>query len=98
METQVHNKVLSGKKVAVLLETEYIASEVDLLTYLWGAKSRILVSDVTEPNIMPATITVTLEKLSFYMQSSSYHTSPREYHAMVSFYINLDGEITDCHV
>lgn len=39
-----------------------------------------------------------LEKLSFYMQGSFYHTSPREYHAMVSFYINLDGEITDCYV
>ena len=54
------DKILEGKKVAVLVETEYIPEEVnyyqefftkhgaqvDLLTYLWGAPERILVSDV----------------------------------------------------
>lgn len=73
MEVKVCSEILHNKKVAVLLETEYISSEIDyyinffskfgaevhLLTYLWGAKSRVLVSDVTEPNIMPSTITVT---------------------------------------
>ena len=51
---------LEGKKVAVLVETEYIpeeiecyktrfpalGAEVDFLSYLWGEKERILVSDV----------------------------------------------------
>ena len=54
------DKILEGKKVAVLVETEYIPEEVnyyqefftkhgaqvDFLTYLWGAPERILVSDV----------------------------------------------------
>jgi protease I len=53
-------KVLRGKKVAVLVETEYIPEEinfyqkffseagaqVDFLTQLWGAPERVLVSDV----------------------------------------------------
>jgi protease I len=53
-------KVLKGKKVAVLVETEYIPEEinfyqkfftdagaqVDFLTQLWGASERTLVSDV----------------------------------------------------
>lgn len=53
-------KVLSGKKVAVLVETEYIPEEinyyqsffskqgaqVDFLTQLWGEPERVLVSDV----------------------------------------------------
>lgn len=57
------NKPLAGKKVAVLLETEYIAAEieyyqrefsqlgaeVELLSYLWGAKSRQLVCDIDSP-------------------------------------------------
>lgn len=56
------DKVLSGKKVAVLVETEYIAqevkqyqdfftaqgAEVDFMTYLWGKQERVIVSDVTE--------------------------------------------------
>jgi len=64
-------KILTGKKVAVLFETEYIPDEirmyqsffgelgadVELLTYLWGSKSRVLVSDVTEPDKMPETMT-----------------------------------------
>lgn len=54
------DKILKGKKVAVLVETEYIPEEVnhyqkffteqgaqvDFLTYLWGAPERVLVSDV----------------------------------------------------
>ncbi len=53
-------KILEGKKVAVLVETEYIPEEVnyyqefftehgaqvDFLTNLWGASERVLVSDV----------------------------------------------------
>lgn len=53
-------KILTGKKVAVLVETEYIPEEinfyqtfftkygaqVDFLTYLWGKPERVLVSDV----------------------------------------------------
>ena len=65
-------QILAGKKVAVLVETEYIpdeikkyqsffsglGAEVELLTYLWGKKERIVVSDVTEPDKMPETLTV----------------------------------------
>lgn len=54
------DKILAGKKVAVLVETEYIPDEVnyyqtffsqkgaqvDFLTYLWGQAERVLVSDV----------------------------------------------------
>ena len=57
------HKVLEGKRVAVLVETEYIhheieyyqtgfsvlGAEVDFLSYLWGAESRTLVSDVDAP-------------------------------------------------
>lgn len=53
-------KILKGKKVAVLVETEYIPEEinfyqtfftgygaqVDFLTYLWGQPERVLVSDI----------------------------------------------------
>lgn len=56
-------KVLEGKKVAVLTETEFIAGEVDyyrhcfpllgaevhFMAHLWGEPSRTLVSDVTNP-------------------------------------------------
>lgn len=56
-------KILKGKKVAVLVETEYIPEEinfyqefftkhgaqVDFMTYLLGAKERVIVSDVTDP-------------------------------------------------
>ncbi len=56
-------KVLQGKKVAVLVETEYIHEEiehyrigfsalgaqVDFLSYLWGEPQRTLVSDVDAP-------------------------------------------------
>ena len=66
------DKILTGKKVAVLVETEYISdeirkyqsffsdlgAEVELMTYLWGKKERIIVSDVTEPDKIPETLTV----------------------------------------
>jgi len=69
----VIEKILAGKKVAVLLETEYIpkeislyqtlfpllGAEVDLLTYLWGKPQRVLVSDVTEPGQMTESLVVT---------------------------------------
>ncbi len=56
------DKVLQGKKIAVLVETEYIAeevayyknffseqgAEVEFMTYLWGKPERTIVSDVTE--------------------------------------------------
>lgn len=58
------DKILDGKKVAVLIETEYIAKEaayykdfftshgakVEFMTYLWGKPERVIVSDVTEEN------------------------------------------------
>lgn len=54
------DRILEGKKVAVLVETEYIPDEinfyqtfftkygakVDFLTYLWGKPERVLVSDI----------------------------------------------------
>jgi protease I len=54
-------KVLEGKRVAVLVETEFVPKEVDyyrhcfpllgaqvdFMTHLWGEKSRKLVSDIT---------------------------------------------------
>lgn len=67
-----NDKVLAGKKVAVLIETEYIpqeiafykefftlqGAEVDFLTLLWGNEKRIVVSDVTEPGQMPESMEV----------------------------------------
>lgn len=58
------DRVLEGRKVAVLVETEYIAEEiafykeffpalgakVDFMTYLLGKPERTIVSDVTEEN------------------------------------------------
>lgn len=58
------NKILEGKKIAVLVETEYIESEVkyykeyftsygaevEFMTYLWGKPERTIVGDVTEDN------------------------------------------------
>lgn len=58
------DKILEGKKVAVLIETEYIAKEaayykdfftshgakVEFMTYLLGKPERVIVSDVTEVN------------------------------------------------
>ena len=57
-------KLLAGKRVAVLVETEFIPEEldcyqtrfpelgaqVDLLTYLWGKPQRELISDIGSPD------------------------------------------------
>lgn len=66
------HEILKGKKVAVLIETEYIpqeiafyrdyfkskGTEVEFLTLLWGNEKRTIVSDVTEPGQMPETMEV----------------------------------------
>ncbi|MCM1271614.1 MAG: DJ-1/PfpI family protein [Ruminococcus flavefaciens] len=71
----MNKNLLKGKRVAVLVETEYIPSEikfycnffselgaeVDLMTYLWGKEERIIVSDVTEPDGQVEQLTVTKE-------------------------------------
>lgn len=71
----MNKNLLKGKRVAVLVETEYIpieikfycdyfsklGAEVDLMTYLWGKEERIIVSDVTEPNGQVEQLTVTKE-------------------------------------
>lgn len=68
-------KLLKNKKVAVLVESEYIpkeldfyekfftkhGAEVDFLTYLWGEKEREIVSDVTTPGEKPQSMVVTQE-------------------------------------
>ena len=67
-----NNNLFLGKKVAVLVETEYISSEVqrykqyfeslgaevEFLSYLFGKSERVLVSDVTEEGILPDTMKV----------------------------------------
>lgn len=67
------NDRLTGKRVAVLVETEYIpmeiegyqarfkelGMEVDLLTYMWGEEERTLVSDVDAPGKEVETMKVT---------------------------------------
>jgi deglycase len=84
---------LKGKKVLVLTETEFIPGEmdyyrehfprlgatVDFATNLWGEPSRIIVSDVTEPNEQPKNMRVDLDvadlKCSDYdiiIQSANY--------------------------
>lgn len=64
---------LDGVKAAVLVETEFIPSEirayeqefvkqgasVDFLSYLWGEKERILIGDVTERGVCPSELKVT---------------------------------------
>lgn len=71
----MNKNLLKGKRVAVLVETEYIPSEikfycnffselgaeVDLMTYLWGKEERIIVSDVTEPDGQVEQLTITME-------------------------------------
>lgn len=56
----IYGKILTGKKVVVLVEIEYIPAEikfyqeffakygakVDLMTYLWGKTESVIVSDV----------------------------------------------------
>jgi len=69
------SRALEGKKVAVLIETEYIAeevayyqsfftaqgAEVDFMTYLWGKSERVIVSDVTEAGKQPETMLIKKE-------------------------------------
>lgn len=71
----MNKDLLKGKRVAVLVETEYIPSEikfycdyfsklgakVDLMTYLWGEEERIIVSDITEPDGKVEQLTITKE-------------------------------------
>lgn len=71
----MNKNLLKGKRVAVLVETEYIpieikfycdffselGAEVDMMTYLWGKEERIIVSDVTEPDGQVEQLTVTKE-------------------------------------
>ena len=66
---------LKGKKVAVLVETEYIpfeldyyrdffekqGAQVDFLTYLWDKSERVIVSDVDSPDKEVQSMTVTKE-------------------------------------
>lgn len=69
------DNILLGKKVAILVETEYIpkevayykeffssyGAEVDFMTYLWGDTERVIVSDVTEKGQMPESMLVKKE-------------------------------------
>lgn len=69
---------LSDCRVLVMTETEFISDEmayyqsnftklgasVDFATNLWGAPSRTLVADVTEPGVMPSTMEVSLDVAS----------------------------------
>ncbi len=71
----MNKNLLKGKRVAVLVETEYIPSEikyyisffselgaeVDLMTYLWGERERIIVSDVDSPDKQVEQIIVSKE-------------------------------------
>lgn len=68
-------QILDGKKVAVLVETEYIPAEidfyqnffakygakVDLMTYLWGKSERVIVSDIDNETKSLEKITITKE-------------------------------------
>ena len=36
-----------------------LGAEIELMTYLWSNDSRVIISDVTEPDKMPETLTVT---------------------------------------
>lgn len=77
-------KILTGKKVAVLVETEYISAEikfyqeffakygakVDLMTYLWGRTERVIVSDVDNE-------TKSLEKMT--IKKEIAQANPNEY-------------------
>jgi len=70
-------KPLTGKKVAVLTEHEFIpeemdyyrigfqvlGAEVEFLTSLWGNPDRTLVADVTDP-VVPRTMKVTIDVAS----------------------------------
>lgn len=77
-------KILTGKKVAVLVETEYIPAEikfyqeffvkygakVDLMNYLWGKTERVIVSDVDNE-------TKSLEKMT--IKKEIAQANPNEY-------------------
>lgn len=68
-------RILTNKKVAILVDTEYIHSEIechkeffsnlgaeiDFISYLHGESERTIVSDVTEPDTMPNTMVVNKE-------------------------------------
>ena len=70
-----NEKKLNGKKIAVLVETEYIpeevnyyqkffgdlGAEVEFISYLWGDSSRELVSDVTNPSDIPENLNVKID-------------------------------------
>ncbi|MFI3177012.1 MAG: DJ-1/PfpI family protein [Eubacteriales bacterium] len=80
----MRQQILKNQKVAILLETEYIPAEiehyqkvfaeygaqVDLLTYLWGERKRILVSDVTSPDTLPQVMSV---------EAEIAHANPNDY-------------------
>lgn len=69
------NSTLAGKKIAVLIETEYIpdeakhyrekftalGAEVHFMCHLWGKEKMTVVSDVTEPEQQSETMDVTIE-------------------------------------
>ena len=69
------DKSLAGKKIAVVLESEFIPQEikayqdlfgamgatVDLMTNLWGQKSLTVVSDVEEAGKVPETLEITID-------------------------------------
>ena len=68
-------KVLQGKKIAVLVESEFIpeeikqyqdlfgalGAEVDLMSDLWGQSSITFVSDVSKPDEKPETLEVNID-------------------------------------
>lgn len=80
---------LKGKKVAVLVETEYIpfeldyyrdffekqGAQVDFLTYLWGNSERVIVSDVDSPDKEVQSMTVTKEIA---------HANPNDYAIIIT--------------
>lgn len=89
----MHDAKLAGMKVAVLTETEFIPKEMEyyrteltrlgasvcFVTNLWGARERVLVADVTEPGVVPPTMTVatdvaTLDPMDFdiVLQAANY--------------------------
>jgi protease I len=68
-------QILSGKKIAILVDTEYIHDEIqmhkeffvvfgakiDFISYLHGQEKRTIVSDVTEPDQKPHTMVIDKE-------------------------------------
>ncbi len=79
MKMEFPSTPLKGKKVAVLVETEYIpeeierykngfaalGAEVDFLSYLWGAQSRTIVSDIDHPDKQLHTMVVTKDVANY---------------------------------